>query len=378
MTDPYHGREQTKAKHFILKRYLQALAFKILTFKDIAYVDGFSGPWETKTEDFSDSSFKIAIDVLKDAQSKLQGTKRKIRCFFVEKDAKAFSKLQKAVLPFHQPDDGFEVATYHGEFVSAVTDINGFIGNSFPLIFIDPTGWTGFPLDEIKPLFQKARCEVLINFMYDHINRFVHSDDEKTVASLNGILGGPGWRNRLDSTLPRGEAVEKLFRESLKRAGNFKYVVSARIDKPTLDRPHFFITYGTKVDHGLKAFRDTQCAALYEQAKNRSVAKEKFREESSRTPDLFAGHDAQTQQNSVDTKVTVECELASKFLLEALRHEGPLKFDMVVSEILQEFILRETNVKDICVGLANENKIERTWGKGNRKPDSSTVIKLIA
>lgn len=68
MTDPYTDREQTKAKHFILKRYLQALAFKVLRYFDMTYVDGFSGPWKTQTEDFADLSFRIAIDVLKDAQ----------------------------------------------------------------------------------------------------------------------------------------------------------------------------------------------------------------------------------------------------------------------------------------------------------------------
>jgi hypothetical protein len=71
VTDNYVEREQTKAKHFILKHYLQALAFKVLTFSDITYVDGFSGPWETKAEDFSDSSFKIAISVLRDAQKQI-------------------------------------------------------------------------------------------------------------------------------------------------------------------------------------------------------------------------------------------------------------------------------------------------------------------
>lgn len=50
VTDPYSGREQTEAKHFILRRYLQELAFKVLTFQDITYVDGFSGPWETNRE----------------------------------------------------------------------------------------------------------------------------------------------------------------------------------------------------------------------------------------------------------------------------------------------------------------------------------------
>jgi hypothetical protein len=84
VSDPYSGREQTQAKHFILRRYLQALAFKVLSFQDITYVDGFSGPWETKTENFSDSSFMIAISVLLDAQQRYleRGISRKIRCFF--------------------------------------------------------------------------------------------------------------------------------------------------------------------------------------------------------------------------------------------------------------------------------------------------------
>jgi len=72
VTDPYFGREQTSAKHFILKSYLQALAFKVLTFSNVTYVDGFSGPWETKTENFSDSSFMIAITVLLDAQKQTE------------------------------------------------------------------------------------------------------------------------------------------------------------------------------------------------------------------------------------------------------------------------------------------------------------------
>lgn len=67
----YIDREQTQAKHFILRRYLQALAFKVLHGWDITYVDGFSGPWESRTDDFSDTSFMIAIGVLKDAQRRI-------------------------------------------------------------------------------------------------------------------------------------------------------------------------------------------------------------------------------------------------------------------------------------------------------------------
>jgi three-Cys-motif partner protein len=106
VTDPYLDREQTKAKHFILKRYLQALAFKVLRFKDITYIDGFSGPWKSKTEDFVDSSFMIAINVLKDAQHKIQiqtARRPKIRCFFSENNRQAYAKLAAAIAPFHIP-----------------------------------------------------------------------------------------------------------------------------------------------------------------------------------------------------------------------------------------------------------------------------------
>ncbi|MEJ2431763.1 MAG: three-Cys-motif partner protein TcmP [Pseudolabrys sp.] len=135
MTNPYSGREQTKAKHFILKSYLQALAFKALTFSD-AYVDGFSGPWETRTEDFSDSSFMIAISVLLDAQRRFQertNTRRTIRCFFSESNPEAFAELERAVEPFHKPDIGFEIKTFGGKFENAVSKIQDFVGSSFPL-----------------------------------------------------------------------------------------------------------------------------------------------------------------------------------------------------------------------------------------------------
>ena len=93
MRSEYIGREQTFAKHFILEKYLQTLAFKLLLggHRTLTYVDGFSGPWESKAAGFSDTSFMIAIRVLKDAQKQLrdQGKSRTIRCFFVEENNKS-------------------------------------------------------------------------------------------------------------------------------------------------------------------------------------------------------------------------------------------------------------------------------------------------
>jgi three-Cys-motif partner protein len=379
VTDPYAGREQTEAKHFILRRYLQALAFKVLTFQDITYVDGFSGPWETKTENFSDSSFMIAISVLKDAQKQYFErirVRRKIQCFFSETDPEAFAQIEKAVAPFHKPAEGFEIKTYFGKFEDAVSEIQSFIDGSFPLIFIDPTGWTGYPFDKIKPLFARPKCEVLINFMYAFIQRFVHSDDKETIDSLNPVLGGPGWRDRLDANLDPGPAAEKLFRETLKSVGNFAFVVSTKIDKATTERPHFFITYGTKSLEGLKVFRQIEYDALRQHEKNRANAKERVREERTNTPDMFAGHQATVQEATIDEIVEEQMAAASADLLATLTKNGPRLFTSVLVALLQAYMLRETDVKNICVELARAGKIENTWGSGNRKPRDENQIKL--
>ena len=53
-----------------------------------------------------------------------------------------------------------------------------------------------------------------------------------------------------------------------------------------------------------------------------------------------------------------------------------MKFADLVELLLQAFMLRETNVKDICVDLAKEGSIQRTWGIGNRKPNDGTIVEL--
>jgi hypothetical protein len=55
-----------------------------------------------------------------------------------------YTKLSTAIAPFNKPEEDFEIKTYCGEFENAIPEIQAFIGSSFPLIFIDPTGWKGY------------------------------------------------------------------------------------------------------------------------------------------------------------------------------------------------------------------------------------------
>ena len=86
----------------------------------------------------------------------------------------------------------------------AIPAIDEFIRRSFPYIFIDPTGWKGYSPEKLKPLcYRRQKVELLINFMYDHINRATSMADPATVVL------GEGWRDQLDPAVA-GAAQERV------------------------------------------------------------------------------------------------------------------------------------------------------------------------
>jgi hypothetical protein len=115
---------------------------------------------------------------------------------------------------------------------------------------------------------------------------------------------------------------------------------------------------------------------LRKHAKNRANAVEQKREQRLNTADMFAGYQAEINEATIDEIVSEQKSLASTRLMEVLSQQGPLKFSRVVAGLLQPFMLRETNVKDVCVDLAKAGKVVNTWGGGNRKPADDDLIKL--
>ena len=85
---------------------------------------------------------------------------------------------------------------------------------------------------------------------------------------------------------------------------------------------------------------------------------------------------AKVQEATIDEIVEDQMSLASTELSTILSTAKVLPFPTVLASLLQPYMLRETNVKDICVALAKVGKIENTWGAGNRKPRDENMIRL--
>ena len=290
----YAGREQSGVKHLVLRGYLEKLAYKIGFYggtRTFNYVDGFAGPWKHATEDYRDTSPFIAIRELRRVQEGLVAAGRprlRVRCLFIEKKAAAFADLQKLTAQ----EEGVEVTAVRGEFEDNIDQVGEF-GRSgprpFAFFFIDPTGWTGYGLEAITPLFRQERCEVLINFMIKDIKRFVADDTNDARQSFIDLFGSEDCLDRWKGLegLDREEAIVETYCEQVRKAGNFAHVASAVVLHPKDDRTHFYLVYATRSLEGLRTFREIEDKAMQAQEKAHNRARQRSRVERTGQREMF-------------------------------------------------------------------------------------------
>lgn len=343
----YRGREQTYLKHFFLEKYLERVAYKVGSFaQEFVYVDGFSGPWRTEDPGFEDSSFIIAINKLRQVREGLKtGMKRspKIRCVFVEPNPTAYPLLVQATASVTD----IEVKTINSEFEAAIPEILKIVGRAFSLVFIDPTGWTGFGLRQISPILRHQPGEVLVNFMFDHINRFLDTSDPE--MSFDDLFGGAGWKEAIQASPKREDAIINFYTRRMKQAGDFDLGTSTRIKKPLSDRSYFYLVYGTRHPHGLLEFRKVEQKEVAEQERVRLDAQQFDRIERTGQTELF-GADLSTDTGLVSFEEERRGNLASaeQSLLTLLQQRAEVDYEDARTRMLEFPLVWEDDVQRIA------------------------------
>lgn len=374
--EDYRNREQTYLKHFILERYLERVAFVIgNSHPEFVYVDGFSGPWESQDEKFEDTSFIIAIKKLRYVRDSLVdrvGKEPMIRCLFIERDETAFEALEDATRNVKD----LEIKALRGKFEELVPDILRFVGRSFSLVFIDPTGWTGFGMRAIEPILRHDPGEVLINFMYDPINRFLTHRSREVETSIDQLFGDAGWRDALRSSGDREDSIVDTYRERLRSAGRFRHATSTRILKPISDRSYFHLVYGTRHIRGLLEFRKVEEKFADEQERVRSEAKQRHRVKHTGQPELLFGSTGSTDVSSSQSFREERGALvrtAGADLRKMLRQRRRISYDDALGALLERPLVWESDVKELIDGMRCNGELtveglnpgERTvkWGR---------------
>ena len=263
----YQGREQAYVKHYLLEKYLPDWAYKVGTkWNSLVYIDGFAGPWGTTDPNYADSSFALAVDTLRSCKLGLQerGVTLSTYAILVENNKEAFAKLDSFAHSANGPD--VSVTAIPGKFVDTIPQINEHLRlvgpRAFKFVLLDPMGWADIPMKKLQPFLKTRSCEVLINLMTKHINRFLN--EENRAASYNNLFGRSGVLEKLRNAM--GEEREELavteYCRSLQMLCGFQFVSSAVILEPQEAKIRYFLVYATNHPRGIEVFKTAEKKAV--------------------------------------------------------------------------------------------------------------------
>ncbi len=315
----------TRAKHEILRRYLQAWA-PIPTqggFREILYVDGFAGPGRySRGEDGS------PVIVLHAALGHRDRTEATFRFLFVEKNEDRANVLREVVEDMRLPDN-FRVEVRGGETFEAA--FGPFLSSyrtsdSRPppiFAFIDPFGWRGAPFSIVREIMGYRSCEVLVIFMYEEINRFIdHPHQER---NFDAFFGTPEWREGVGLRDPRtrNRFFHDLYLRQLREAAGADYVRSFEM-RNEKDRVDYYLFYATNNLRGLAKMKEAMWKV----------------DES----DEFTFSDATDLNQAVLFEPEPRCDLLKRRILDRFGGRGTTVGE-IETFVLAETAFRETHYK---------------------------------
>jgi len=231
-------------------------------------------------------------------------------------------------------------------------------------------------MDRITPLLRHQPGEVVINLMYDFINRFINATDAPTEASLDRFFGCTDWR-ALRERQDRETAIVEFYIERVRAVGHFPYVTSTKILKPLHERAYFHLIYATRSPKGIEKFRDVEKRLVPEQDRVRESARREHRIEKTGQDELFFGQ-SESLSLPVKDERAVQRGKAKAALFTAL-NSAPRQYESLVPIILQIPLFWKTDLNDL---LKEEQKIGRIVIEGmtprQRTPKDGCLIRLAA
>lgn len=248
--------DHTRAKHEILRRYLKAW-FPILAFGGfprMVFIDGFAGPGIY--DDGSDGSPLIALKAFLDQTKPILA---ECHFHFIEKDILRAGRLRECIAALFavraQPRN-LLVHVHDGENFEQVYSgaLRNHPRNAPVFALVDPFGWNGIPMTAMCDLMDRASGEVLVNFMFEEINRFLAHPDQ--TANFDALFGCGDWR-RL-TTLPptqRKAGIRDLYAAQLTAVAGARFVRHFEM-RNGRERTDYYLFFATKNQKGLRKMKE--------------------------------------------------------------------------------------------------------------------------
>ena len=251
----------TAAKLEILGAYLRAW-FPILghsqSFDRIIYIDGFAGPGRyAQGEDGS------PIIALKAALGALNGQIRKpFEFHFVERKRRVAAALNaninelktKRIWPENLQIHVHARQTFQQAYEQHIHSRLQAHPRAPAFALVDPFGWTGIPLAVLSELMKRPSTEILVNFMFEEINRFINHPDQG--PNFDALFGCSDWRTA--DTMAgsvRKEFIVDLYRDQLRQYAGAQFVRSFEM-RNQRNATDYFLCFASNNRLGLSKMKE--------------------------------------------------------------------------------------------------------------------------
>jgi three-Cys-motif partner protein len=220
----------------------------------VLYIDGFAGPGIY--ENGEPGSPIIALDA---ALGQTQHIRGEMFFLFIEENQDRHENL-KAQIARRQLPAKLRVEVVNGRFDDTLNSVLAPLAASGKQLiptfaFIDPFGFSHTPMSVIAAIMKNPRCEVLITFMYEEINRFLAHEDHP--ATFDSLFGSDAWRACLQQLQPaaRERCIRDAYQSQLTAAG-IRYVRAFKMRNRD-NRTDYFLFFGTYNITGLAKMKES-------------------------------------------------------------------------------------------------------------------------
>jgi len=238
---PYE--EQTKMKHKVLAEYFKVWATKLGKYNTInffdchggcgAYLEGGAVSWG--------SSILVANEAQKLCES-LSRNLGDISIYVAENDNANCTNLKKVI---DHCNLACKPTVENMAFEEMVIrdDYKAIYAKNPSLFFIDPFGYS-LNFSILEQIMHYPKNELLINFMFDYINRFISLPEQ--ASNFDRLFGCSDWRDAISlDGLEREKKLVEIFKRQLKRIA--KFVFPYKLSFYDKDRTYYYIFHAT--DH---------------------------------------------------------------------------------------------------------------------------------
>ena len=327
---PYE--EQTKMKHKVIAEYFPIWATKLGKSRSVNFFDchgGCGAYWDKQDQKVCWGS---SILVAQEATELSERLHRKIQICVSEPDPASFDNL-KAVIAFNSLPVSPQVAPISFEKMLANNAVRKLYYSKYPsLFFIDPFGFK-VNYRDLETVMSFDRNELVVNFMFDYINRFIALPNLETIFTT--FYGCDDWKEATDMSGNDREAyLVGLYKRQLKKFS--KYVFPYRISVYDADRTYYYLFHATNHIDGASIMKS--CYASLNNGKVEYVGK--------RSDNLYLFEVAEIKT----------AEVAS-YLLFTFSGQR-IRFTSIVEAIIEDTLFVEKDIRAALQELEKQGKVE--------------------